>query len=248
MNLTKVKNRLLNVSLAASSTAKRQTTTIITAAPRLSHSPTPKVPSTNGDADQTGSPTYPTYTAHRLSSDEIHSRTIALLHIPDTVNDTRIRALAEPYGALVKVVLRHDHQGAIIEYKDVASAGRAALGIDGHEIIPGRKLTVGSVREMLLHREEMRSDKIGARSSNAQKESNETFQGSAPIKRPVQPGAGGRRGGRGGLGVKRAGAGLTGLRGPTDRAGKVVETGDSNATDGKAKSNADFKAMFLKKS
>lgn len=159
--------------------------------------------------------------------------------MPDTVNDARIRALAEQYGPLVKVALRPDHQGATVEYKDIASAGKAALGIDGHEIVPGRKLGVGSVKEMLQQREEMRHDRIGA---NGTKKRDEPFQVQAPIRRPNQPGA--RRGGKGGLGVKR-GIGWSGPKETTDGTGKETDV-NGTAHDGKGKSNDDFKAMFLK--
>lgn len=163
--------------------------------------------------------------------------------MPDTVNDARIRVLAEQYGPLVKVALRPDHQGATIEYKDVASAGKAALGIDGHEIAPGRKLGVGSVKEMLQQREEIRHDRIGANGTTKHTEGTMPFQIHAPIRRPNQPGL--RRGGKGGLGVKRGGVGWSGPRATTDRAGKEAEVNGS-IYDGKAKSNDDFKAMFQK--
>lgn len=163
--------------------------------------------------------------------------------MPDTVNDARIRALAEQYGPFVKVVLRPDHQGATIEYKDVASAGKAALGMDGHEIAPGRKLGVGSVKEMLQQREEIRHDRSRANGTKKHNDVAIPFQVQAPIRRPNQPGT--RRGGKGGLGVKRAGVGWSGPRATTDATGKEAEVNGS-APDGKAKSNDDFKAMFLK--
>lgn len=168
---------------------------------------------------------------------------MALLNVPDTVNDARITALAEQYGPLVKVVLRPDHQGATVEYKDVASAGKATLGIDGHEIAPGRKLGVGSVKEMLQQREEMRHDRIGANGTKKHSEGAMPFQVQPPIRRPNQPGA--RRGGKGGLGVKKGGVGWSGPRATTDGRGKEAEV-NGTAPDGKAKSNDDFKAMFLK--
>lgn len=168
---------------------------------------------------------------------------MALLNVPDTVNDARITALAEQYGPLVKVVLRPDHQGATVEYKDVASAGKATLGIDGHEIAPGRKLGVGSVKEMLQQREEMRHDRLGANSTKKHSEGAMPFHVQPPIRRPNQPGA--RRGGKGGLGVKKGGVGWSGPRVTTDETGKEAEVNGS-APDRKAKSNDDFKAMFLK--
>ena len=120
------------------------------------------------------------------------SRTIALLNVPDTVNDSRIRELAEKHGGpLVKVSLRPDHQGAIVEYVDERDAGKAQLQLDGHEIAPGRALRVGSVGEMLKEKAEVKSSRILT---------GKAMQ-SAPIKRPVQQS--GRGGGR--LGQKRGG-------------------------------------------
>lgn len=243
LNLTKLKSRLLNVSLSTSDPAKRQASTITTTNSRSSASPSPAL-HTNGNVDNPASPASST-SERRPSYHEIQSRTVALLNVPDTVNDARIRALAEQYGPLVKVVLRPDHQGATIEYKDVASAGKAALGIDGHEISPGRKLGVGSVKEMLQQREEIKHDRIRANGTKKQNEGAMPFQVQAPIRRPNQPGT--RRGGKGGLGVKRGGVGWSGPRATTDRTGKESEVNGS-AHDGKAKSNDDFKHIFLKES
>lgn len=241
LNLVQLKSRCLNVSPATAGPAKRQASTIMTSHSRSSASPSPAL-HTNGNVDNPASPASST-AERRPSYNEIQSRTIALLNVPDTVNDTRVRALVEPYGALVKVILRPDHQGAIVEYKDISSAGKATLGIDGHEIAPGRKLGVGSVKEMLQQGAEIRHDRIGAHGTNKQKEDATPFQVQAPIKRPNQPGT--RRGGKGGLGVKRGGVGWSGPRATTDGKEKEAEVNGS-AHDGKAKSNDDFKALFVK--
>ena len=241
MNLKKLKTRQLYVSISTTDHAKRQATAIITPSLRSSTSPSPSLPSINGNTDNT--PLSSTSIKEsKPSYQEIQSRTIALLNVPDTINDARIRALAEPYGALVKVVLRPDHQGATIEYQDVASAGKAALGLEGHEIAPGRLLGVGTSKEMLQQKEEMKNDKIFA--SGAKKQNNDVnhFPVHAPIRRPNQPGA--RRGGRGGLGVKNG----VGLSGPKTVGNGLREEPKTNGStdDGKPKSNAEFKAMFLK--
>ena len=243
MNLVRFKNRVLNVSVSTNDANKRQANRIITStSQRTTASPTPDIPltKTNGDNHIVASPNPPTASASKSS--EIQSRTIALLNVPDTVNDSRIRALAERYGELVKVLLRPDHQGAILEFKDVASVGKATLGIDGQEIAPGRAITVGTVGEMLKQKAEKRSDKIGSTKPNV------PLQAAAPIRRPNQPGP--RRGARGGLGFKRGGVGLSGLSAIHDEEGKekeVYSNGEGVEEQGKAKSNADFKAMFLNK-
>ena len=109
MNITKFKNRILNVAISTNDKGKRQATRIITTdSQRSTASPTPRRDSiqTNG-----GSPAPQDEKAARIA--DIQARTLALLNVPDTLNDTRVRALAEPYGELVKVSLRPDHQGKI---------------------------------------------------------------------------------------------------------------------------------------
>lgn len=150
----------------------------------------------------------------------------------------------------MKIVLRPDHQGAIIEFADVASVGKASLALEGTEIIPGRKITVGTVSDMLKQKAEWRKDKITV-GDRGKKDGDKpmTLQPAAPIKRPNQPGA--RRGGRGGLGVKKGVAGLGVERarnGKTVKSegGMDVDRQGSREKEGKPKSNDDFKAMFLK--
>ncbi len=258
MNHTKLKGRDINVTLSTTNPAKRQATNIISSIERSSTSALPD-PQPNSDAATSPEICIPTTTAtNKPSAKEIQSRTLALLNIPDTINDARIRALVEPYGPLVKIVLRPDHRGAIIEFKDVKDAGKAALGLDGHEIAPGRRIGTGTVAEMLRQAAEVKVDRIVAGGGKGRQEKEEgakkgiVLQGAGPIKRPAQPGA--RRGGRGGLGLKRGGVGLGGLR-AQDGAGQGQHQGQENEDvgmngnsegQGKAKSNADFKAMFMK--
>ncbi|SLM41222.1 RNA recognition motif domain [Lasallia pustulata] len=257
MNLTKFKTRLLKVELSTANPSKRQATTVIASASRSTASPSPDISYRNGNSNEEIAAS-----AHRASvvtdvkttAEEIQSRTIALLNIPDTVNDARIHAIVEPYGPLVKVVLRPDHQGAIIEFKDVKDAGKAALGLDGLEIASGRKIGVGSVREMLKQKAEWKTDRIGVASKKDKSGNATTLPPTAPVHRPNQLGA--RRGGRGGLGFKRGGVGLSGSKGTQDGAGALAgdgrlsgdvnDAGISGGQEPKAKSNADFKAMFLK--
>lgn len=250
MNLVQFKNRILNVSISSNDHSVRQATHIITSkgtSQRATSSPTPDLhqPRPNDDTHSAASPT-PTDSQNKFA--EIQSRTLALMNIPDTVNDARIRALAEPYGELVVIKLRPNHQGAILEYRDQTSVGKAALGLEGYEIAPSRLINTGTVDEMNHQKAEYRSDKITA--AAAAKITNASLQGPAPIRRPNQPGA--RRGGKGGLGMKRGGVGLSGDRAKGDGEGKDVgmnetEPGDGGGEKAKAKSNADFKAMFFKK-
>ena len=248
MNLKKLGNRVLNVSISTNDMAKRKQNRIITSTATSQRGTTSPAPHMNGDNHSVASPTPPANAAGQSKSAEIQSRTLALLNIPDTVNDARIRALTEPYGELVNISLRPNHQGAIIEYKDEASVGKASLALEGHEIAPGRKLRIGTVSELKQQKAEYHSERIpiGA----ATKITNAQLQGSAHIRRPGQPGA--RRGGKGGLGMKRGGVGLSGSRATKNNGEeKGVELDGTGEGEGeekeKAKSNADFKAMFLKK-
>lgn len=233
MNLKKLKSRELYVSISTNDLAKRQANPVRKSMPRSTVSPSPGPPNTNGEVDSAASTSSSIKDELKPSKPDIQARTIALLNVPDTVNDARVRALAENYGAIVKVTLRPDHQGAIIEYRDIASAGKAALGIDGHEITPGRKLGVGNVKQMLQQPEEKKTDRLYANGSNKIKSAAITLQSGAPIRRPTQSTA--RRGGKLGLGARREGG------------SQPVKGAEINGmTEGKAKSNDDFRAMFLK--
>ena len=244
MNLTRFRHRVLYVSLSTNDKAKRQANKITSQRTSASPAPESLLPKTNGIDPNAASPTPPANGPNRYT--EIQSRTLALMYIPDTVNDARIRALAEPYGEIVQLRLRPDHQGATIEYKEQASVGKAALGLEGHEIVPGRPISTGTIAELNKQKPEKKIDgkPIGSSKPSA------PLQPTAPIRRPNQPGA--RRGGKGGLGIKRGGVGWSGERAKSDGAGNVADmvmdmNGDGQPAEekGKARSNADFKAMFL---
>lgn len=235
MNLKQFKSRELYVSISTNDLAKRQANPVKKSMPRSTVSPSPGTPKTNGEMDYAASTSSFIKDELKPSKPNIQARTIALLNVPDTVNDARIRALAENYGAIVKVTLRPDHQGAIIEYRDIAAAGKAALGIDGLEITPGRKLGVGNVKEMLQQPEEKKTDKLYANGSKKKDSATITLQSGAPIRRPTHPTA--RRGGKLGLGARREGR---------SQPAKGAEI--NGMTDEKAKSNDDFRAIFLNSS
>lgn len=203
--------------------------------------------------------TNPTASAPSILGDR-QARTLGLMNIPDTMNDARIRAMVEPYGALVKVILRPDHQGAIVEFVDVNDAGKASLALEGVEVEAGRKIRVGNVGEMLKMAPETRMDRIvvggGAQKGDLTDKSGPSktsLQPTAFIRRPGNAGAGPGRGRRGGLGFssrprakddEKVGGG-EGEQKDTDGVdGGPTVTVD--AEDGKAKkSNQDFRAMIL---
>ncbi|KAL8674651.1 MAG: hypothetical protein Q9168_000959 [Polycauliona sp. 1 TL-2023] len=234
LDKTKFMGRTMTVEIASKAPTKRQATTIFRNNARSSHSPSPDVEMTNGDQSTAGFPDASSNGGVKPSSAEIKARTVVLINVPDTVNDARIRALAERYGPLVKIVLRPNHQGAILEFKTVADAGKAALGLDGDETLSGRTLRVGDMRELLDQQPEKKNDKLGPQNGK----NTGVLQSGVPIRRPV---LGAKRGGRGGLGST--------ARAPAKKPDKEVETSEMNgepkAEEASQKSNADFKAIYL---
>ena len=143
----------------------------------------------------------------------------------------------------------------------MASVGKASLALEGKEIMPGRVIGVGTVGEMMRQKAEWRKDRItiggGGKEREGHMKTTAALMPTGLIKRPVQPGA--RRGGRGGLGIRRGGVGLSGARAATGVKAVAVEGVEAMDVDqdkrdgkeggagsGKPKSNSDFKAMFLK--
>ena len=224
------KSRTLHVEKSSKGGAKRQATTVISQVVR-SNSPSVAANGTASSPSET-SPSSGVGVVHAVG--DRNSRTISVMNLPDTVNDSRIRSLAEENGKLVKIVLRPDHQGVILEYSDASDAGKASLAFEGYEIVPGRRLRVGSVPEMLREKAEIKVDKIQV--GKAKKEpkiqnGSVGLQSAGPIKRPGQQG--GRRGGLGqkkGLGFPRS----------TRSDGSTADDG----TLGGGKSNDDFRAML----
>jgi RNA recognition motif-containing protein len=154
----------------------------------------------------------------------VADRTIALLNIPDTVKDARIKALVEPY-AYKKITLMPQHGGAIVEFHDVSSVGKASLALDGHEIAPGKNIRVGTVAELKKEKAEFRPGT--------------SFMKPVHVSRPAAPrgrGGGMLRGrGKPGLGMARHGLGTAG-------------SGSSAGAEGEKtapKSNDEFRAMLL---
>ncbi|KAJ5539670.1 hypothetical protein N7513_008002 [Penicillium frequentans] len=159
-----LKSRPIRVQISSHTGAKRIASTVISrVAP--SASPTPEVNGA-GLVETVG---------------DRWDRTVALMNVPDTVNDARIRALVEPLGRLIKIVLRPDHQGAIVEFVDVHDAGKAKLALEGKEIIPGRPLHIGTVEEMKTLQAEHKTTRI---TSNKPEKPKNAIQTAGPIRRP----------------------------------------------------------------
>ncbi|KAK2847639.1 hypothetical protein FQN49_005692 [Arthroderma sp. PD_2] len=244
------KGRELSVRPSSNSGAKRLQTTVVSRS---------ESPATNMERNGTSAASTPPGSlpdGHETKSNR-HLRTLGLMNIPDTVNDTRIRALTEPHGALVKIVLRPDHQGAIVEFVDTHGAGKASLALEGYEITPGRFIHIGSVKDMLQQKPEHKIDRIPVgkekgKVSNAATAGSGTGgrmmqQASAPIRRPNQS-SGGRRGG---LGVKRGGSAIPSRDKPAstsnhhdDTDGQNQNQNQSEPTTTRNKTNDDFRAML----
>ncbi|ORY85762.1 hypothetical protein BCR37DRAFT_391518 [Protomyces lactucae-debilis] len=75
-------------------------------------------------------------------------KAIALLNLADTVNKIYLAEVCTQYGTVHHVELRPDHGGAIIEFVDAASAGKAALALEGR-VFDNKAVHVGQVSELL---------------------------------------------------------------------------------------------------
>jgi RNA recognition motif-containing protein len=139
-------------------------------------------------------------------------RSIAILNLPDTVPDVRIKPLVEQYG-FKKIKLEPHHGGAIIEFTTVEGAGKAQFALEGKEF-EGRKLRIGTIQELNKQKGEWKA------STN--------FIQPNRVNRPTATAARGRgRGGKPGL-------------------GRPMIPKSALPSNGEPKSNADFRAQFLK--
>lgn len=164
------------------------------------------------------------------------ARKIALLHLPDTVNDARILSLLQPYGQILKIQLRRDKEGAIVEFADVQVAFNVRQGVDCGVL--GQAVRTGDVGELLAKPKKGRGG----------------FGGMVPAAAAVGQRPRMQRGGRrGGLGFKRGGmavgggGGGGGVRSDGESAANIGGGGDEGkSAAGAKKSNADFRSMFTK--
>ncbi|KAF4504037.1 hypothetical protein G6O67_008656 [Ophiocordyceps sinensis] len=241
MNNTKFRNEILTVEVSKENKVKHAAKT--GSLDRESASPAPSAPGKGDDTmgeggDERSNP----------STADIAARTIALMGLPDTVNDARVRALVEPLGAVVQLVLQPGHGGAKIEFAEAATAGKAALQLDGMAF-EGSKLRTGSVHELRRAKAEHTDDRIvyGGKEKKATKDQGPAAADPTPAKAglmlppvSIRRPAPGRPGPKRGLGfVPRKAPAAPEGSGPGENG--AVEGGDKPAP----KSNADFKAIFL---
>lgn len=234
MNNVKLSNQIIKVEVSMESKVKAIAKSVNPG--RDSASPAPS--SRDGDAAMEDSPDL---TRPNPTASEISARTVALMGLPDTVNDARVRALVEPLGTIVKLVLQPSHGGAKIEFADAATAGKAGLELNSMEF-EGQKLRTGSLDELRRAKAERQEDRIvygtGSKEQKAKTGASapkaSTLMAPPSVRRPV-PGRPGPKRGLG-FGFKKT---------PAGGAAKPSEDGSTSEGVPAPKSNADFKAMFL---
>ncbi|KAK5099138.1 Splicing factor [Exophiala xenobiotica] len=167
-------------------------------------------------------------------------RTIFLTEVPDTINEARLRQVASKHGEILKCILKTNHQGALIEFAMVASAGEASLGLDDYEIAPGRKLKVVSEQEMKAQKAERKTETFGAK--DKPRTTTASLSGSGFVKRPTQPGNRARKGGK--LGQRSAMLHKTSISHQPDKDPEQERNGAASDEVVAKKSNADFRALM----
>lgn len=213
LNHTKFRGQVLQVELSKESKVKHSA---------RSTQAGPSSPSATSGVDGEGDATMGEggATKAQASQSDIRERTVSLLGLPETVNDARVRALVEPFGRVVGLVLQPRHGSAKIEFVDAKTAGKAGLQLDGMQF-EGSTLRTGSLDD--LHR---------AKSVKPENKSRGLMAPPVAIRRPTTQKTGPKRG-LGFVSNKKAAGATTDA--PTE------------ATNGSAKpkSNADFRALFM---
>ncbi|KAF8539812.1 hypothetical protein BDD12DRAFT_736316 [Trichophaea hybrida] len=194
-------------------------------------------PSVGPEDQSNGARDSPQPEPSRPSFELIKKKTLGIMNLADTVNDTRLRTLFEPFGPLRKVTLRPDHQGAIVEYENVADAGKASLAMEGLDL-DGMKIEIGELADLMKRKPEKKITK-GFQKKQA------TMLLIPPSVRNAVP-----RGGGGGQ-KRRAGLGFVGAVSKKDQKDPAssgdVEMKNADGPEHKkaGRSNEDFKKMFL---
>ncbi|KAK0744739.1 hypothetical protein B0T21DRAFT_358278 [Apiosordaria backusii] len=162
--------------------------------------------------------------AEPTSSGPARERKVVVLGIPDTMNEARVSNLLKPAGEFVKLTLHTRHGGAIVEYKDAASAGKAGLVIDGMGIDGGQKLRIGTTDELFQSKVEKKADGSGATAppKNSEKRKPTAAQLMPPPPSINRPQVLGRSRPKVGMGVPGLGVRTNGIAqaGPTPVGGR----------------------------
>src|SRR5690606_27954044 len=98
LNKVALKSRLLDVTIASPNPGKVKFNNAVEGSP---------ADDANPDAMATDEPSESS--APKPTRDEIQKKTFAILNLPDTINDARLRSILDPYGPLHKLTLRPDH-------------------------------------------------------------------------------------------------------------------------------------------
>lgn len=233
LNNKPLKSRVINVSIATDkSSAKKDSTTKVIQNPAGS-------PAADGtpNGSETAEERRGSVSSDKGLNEETaktrRERTMALLNLPDTVNDARVQSFLETFGPLRKITLRRDKAGAIVEFVDLKDAGKVGMGIDCSTL--GPEVRIGDVDELLGKK------KAGKPAfAQAPRPATSLRPAQAGISRPTQRGGQARRGG---LGFKRGGLG-SGATKASEGEDKAMEgTAEADKTK---KSNDDFRALFNK--
>ncbi|KAK5075583.1 Splicing factor [Lithohypha guttulata] len=231
MNETELKGRPLKVEIATDNQAKST---------RRGSS---ALPNTNLNGSRTiRRSTSPASVSAAASTEPRSERTIFLASVPDTISEARLRSIASKHGEVVKVILKTNHQGALIEYNTIAQAGEASLGFDGYEIAPGRNIRVVSEQEMKTHGPEKKVETFAKTNAKPKTTTNviPMSASSGFVKRPAQAGTRPKKGGN------------LGQRNVIVQARSQETNGHASGADTSSenikKSNADFRALVTRNS
>ncbi|KAG5983988.1 hypothetical protein E4U55_006500 [Claviceps digitariae] len=233
LNNTKFRSQILKVEVSKENKVK-PTAKSSDFQQRLSASPAPG----SVNDDQNGEATEDATRRHdKPSLSDIAARTIAVMGLPDTVNDARVKALIEPLGPIIKLIHQPGHGGAIIEFADVTTAGKAALQLNTMEY-EGHTLRTGTPDELRQHRANNKDpspneEKTGKHQQHATPNPKASFM---PPPRTIHRSAQGRSGPKRILGLAP--------RKPAPSSPAGADATEKNTLSA-PKSNADFKAMFL---
>ncbi|KAK6429521.1 Splicing factor, partial [Oleoguttula sp. CCFEE 5521] len=188
----------------------------------VKHSASPEPSSANGRrASDTSMASGTRDAAVEESAHNVRERKVAILNLPDTVNDARVRAVMEKHGSINKIQLRRDQNAAVVEFADIKAAFNVRAGVDCSAL--GAEVRTGGVAEIFAKGRKGPATGAGASGFGGMKPST--------VARPGQQ----RGGRRGGLGFRRGGGAPS------------SEPHDGKSADEKAtpvKSNAAFRAMF----
>ncbi|THV81475.1 hypothetical protein D6D29_05356 [Aureobasidium pullulans] len=226
--------RLLRVTVATDKSSAKKDAATKVVQPTTSGSPAPEGSQngSTGAANGRRGSAAPVEELGAETAKTIRERTVALLNLPDTVNDARIQSFLETFGPLRKITVRRDKSGAMIEFVNLQDAGKVGMGVDCSTL--GPEVRIGTVEDLLYGKK--------AKPAFAQnpKPATSLRPAQAGISRPAQKSGQGRRGG---LGFKRGGFSSSSgsARSPEGEDKTMTGTGET-----KAKSNDDFRALFNK--